>query len=323
MIRSLSPPFAAVVFLSAFSTLFAQDVEELPAPNPIEIKPADENVPRAVVAGEDAELEIPNVQLSLIQNTFIAAPVAGVVKSVAVHEGARVLNNDILVTLNSDQARRELVAAQASLRAAKIKSGNDVDQRYAQRTLAVRETELGQAELANSTYAGAVSENEIQQLQLEVDQAALAIEQAEHQLQISAAEATEKDAAVQISKTLVEQHTVRTQVDGMVVEVDTEIGEWVEAGKPIVRVISLDPIRVECLIDGQKYGSELVGRDVTFSPALGIEVKNDPTFSGKVDFVSPEMHPVTGQIRLWATIRNSKEILKAGMRGTLRIASAK
>lgn len=284
-------------------------VEELPAP---EAQPD-------VVPGDTA-LEIRDVQISLIQNVFVAAPVAGVVSSISVSEGDRVLSNEVLVKLNSDQASRELVAAKAALTAARIKSDNDVDRRYAQRTLSVRETEFQQSQIANDLYAGAVSDNEVQQLRLEVDQAALAIEQADHQLAIAAAEAREKEAALEISQTLVEHHTIRTAVDGQVVEVDTEVGEWVEAGKPIVRVISLDPIRVECFVDGRLYGQELVGRAVTFTKAPAAAKDNETTFTGKVVFVSPELHPVTGQARLWATLRNPGERLRAGMRGTLKVA---
>ena len=53
----------------------------------------------------------------------------------------------------------------------------------------------------------------------------------------------------------------------MITEIDVEPGEWVEAGKPIIRIISLDPLRAECFIDGRRFGSELVGHVVRFHPS--------------------------------------------------------
>ena len=103
----------------------------------------------------------------------------------------------------------------------------------------------------------------------------------------------------------------------MVTQIDVSPGEWVEAGKPVVRVISLDPLRIECFVDGRKYGRELVGRRATFVVA-GNDEKLE--LKGKVSFVSPELQPVTGQVRLWATVANPGGKVGSGASGSLTIA---
>ncbi len=261
-------------------------------------------------------LEVDEAQVSLIQNAFIAAPMPGVVAKVDVSEGDEVQVGTRLVLLSDDQARSELQAAQAAYEAARLVADNDVDQRYAQRTLEVRQREFEQSQIANNNFRGAISETELEKLRLVVDQSRLAIEQAAHDQNIAGATAAEKLAAVKIAKERLELHGIETLVAGFVSEVDVQPGEWVEAGKPIVRVIALDPIRVECFIDGKTLGSELVGHPVRFFPA---DAKDDQSVTGKVTFVSPELHPVTGQVRLWATIRNADRKIRAGMRGRLVI----
>ena len=145
-------------------------------------------------------LEIDGAQISLIQNTYVAAPIAGVVASVDVNEGDRVDVGRSLVRLRADQAESELLAAQSAYEAARLESANDVDERYARRTLEVRQRELMQSQEANRSFVGTVSETEIEKLKLVVDQSRLAIEQAEHQRMVASATAAEKQAVVQIAK---------------------------------------------------------------------------------------------------------------------------
>ena len=274
---------------------------------------------RAQPPSATGEIEIEDTQVSLIQNTFVAAPIAGVISVVAVAEGDPVKAGTLLVQFDDEQAQTELEAARASYEAARIESDNDVNTRYAKRTLEVRQRELEQSLAANQQFEGAVSESEIMKQRLVVDQSRLAIEQAEHDMMIARARAKEKLASSRIVEARLRKHGVRTTVSGTVVEVAVEPGEWVEAGKAIVRIISLDPIRIECFVDGRKCGSELVDRTVKFFPVGESDAEEAKPLTGQVTFVSPELHPVTGQARLWATIKNPTGKARAGMRGRLVI----
>jgi macrolide-specific efflux system membrane fusion protein len=266
-------------------------------------------------------IEIADAQVSLIQNTFVAAPIAGVVAEVLVAEGDQVESGRRLVQFDEEQAQTELEAARAGYDAARLQSDNDVSERYATRTLEVHQRELQQSMEANSQFTGSISETEIAKQQLVVDQSRLAIEQAQHDLKIARARAVEKLAVMKIVEARVRKHGVQAKVAGTVAEVAIEPGEWVEAGKPIVRVISLNPIRVECFVDGRMYGPELVGRGIEFFLADTASAESETSLRGKVTFVSPELNPVTGQARLWATIDNPKLAARAGMRGRLVIRS--
>ncbi len=270
-------------------------------------------------------IKIPDAQVSLIQNAFIASPIAGVVQKVNVAEGASVKENQILIQLDAENVQTELDSAIAALKASEIESNSDVDARYARRAMESHIRELTQTEQANSRFAGAVSDTEIEKLRLVVDQAKLSIEQAEHKQQIAKAHTIEKESSVKIAKQRVADHAIRASVGGQVAEITVEPGEWVEVGKPLVRVISLDPIRIDCFIDGRKHGVEFLGREVEFVcsdlPTENGKPNRRATFKGKVVFVSPELHPVTGQVRLWATVSNPEQKLRSGMRGEISIKS--
>tara|TARA_R110002049_G_scaffold4601_6_gene32851 strand:+ start:24749 stop:25675 length:927 start_codon:yes stop_codon:yes gene_type:complete len=269
---------------------------------------------------EITDLKVNGAQVSLIQNTFVASPIAGVVSQVNVVEGVRVQSGVCMVQLDDQHARTEVAAARAKLQAAQLESSNDIDQRFAERTLEVRRQELQASLQANQRYAGAISDTEIERLKLVVDQSQLAIEQAKHELAVARARAGEQQAALEIAQAMLDKHAIKTTVDGIVAEVAIEPGEWVEPGTPIVRVIALDPIRVECFVDGRSYGPELVGARVKFYPDLGTKAKDSLLpLTGEVAFVSPEVHAVTSQARLWATIRNPNHRIRAGLQGRLVI----
>lgn len=273
------------------------------------------------------QIVIENAQASLKQDTAIASPISGMVQSVGVREGSQSDPGQSLIRFEDSEAQAEFVASRAAFEAARVEADNDVDARYARRTFEVNQRELQQSEKANQSYAGAVSGTEIEKLRLTVDQAALAIEQAEHERNVAEARVREKSAAVKIATARLSKHHVKSPVSGMVAEISVEPGEWVEQGTPLMRIITLDPLRVECFIDGRKFGQELVDRPVTFalgfSPGQATErdLPTPPnlTLTGVVTFVSPELNSVTGQTRLWAELANPDGKARAGMQGKLTI----
>ena len=318
---TLFPAISAFVLvlgsiLGSAGFLAAQGIPLGSAAPPLAPHAASELAPPTVESGR--EILLGDAQLSLIQNTLIASPMPGIVEAVTVKEGDRVRVGQAMVRLNADQVATELRAAQAAYEAAQMKAGNDVDARYAKRTLEVRQRELQQNREANEGFAGAISDTEIAKLELVVDQSQLAIEQAEHDLQVAAAAAREKEAAVEIIQARLNKHSIAAAVTGTVVEVAVEAGEWIEAGKPVVRLITVDPIRAECFVNAQEQGANLVGREVQFT----FTGKKAQVLRGVVVFVSPEVHPVTGQARLWATLKNPQKIARAGMQGTLVVKAS-
>ncbi len=285
-------------------------------------------------------------QLSLTSNLVIASPHPGIIASMAVKEGDFVREGDRLAQLDAEIAEAELVAAEAAYEAARLQSVNDVDRQFAIRSLEVRVKELEQSEIANRRYSGSVTDSELAKLRLVVEQSRLAIEQATQEQRIAEATADEKAAAMRIAQARLNKHRLLAPISGIVAEVPAEVGAWVEPGKPVVRLISLHPIRVECFVDGRQYGPELVGHRVEFRleqsglpntdndslelatdelPSPRDESKSDKTslHTGKVVFVSSELHPVTGQARIWAELENTNYELRAGMIGKLDVLEDK
>jgi macrolide-specific efflux system membrane fusion protein len=302
----------AIVLLS---TLEATGQTGSGGADPLVFPPDPTNRSEGTEAGA-RQVTFADARTVLMQNTLVSTPIAGVVASVDVREGDRVTADSTLLRIRGDLAEQELLAAKASLDVARLESASDIHLRSARRMLDLHRLAMRQSRLANETYPGVVSDMELEKIQLDADRATLTIEQAEHQQAIAAADAVAKAAAVAIAQTRRDRHTLRAGVTGMVAEVGIEPGEWTAAGHPIIRILSLDPIRIECFIDGQRHGRELIGRDVVFVPD---GERKKTRLKGKITFVSPERDPVSGQVRLWATMNNPDGRVGSGVPGELVI----
>ncbi|QEG42829.1 efflux RND transporter periplasmic adaptor subunit [Roseimaritima ulvae] len=265
------------------------------------------------VAGED--FQIVDAQVTLAGDITIAAATPGIVADIAVTEGQSLEPDALIAQLDDRHAQAELRAAMESLQVAILESENDVDLRYAEMTLAVHQKEYEHSQSANTRFAGSVSQSELRRLQLVVDQAKLRIEQARRDREIRQAKVAELQAGADAARQVVAQHTIHSPTSGVVAQRMVDPGEWVAAGDPVVRVIDLSHFRIEGFVDQADAAKLTAGMEVRFVPHNASEVE----YPGVIQFVAAELHPVTGQARLWAEVGNHDGKLQAGMRGTLHV----
>ena len=82
-------------------------------------------------------------------------------------------------------------------------------------------------------------------------------------------------------------------------EVDVRMADLLE-DKHRTRNIR-DKLRAEGFLPAEQASPELVGKRVTFVSTVG---QQSMQATGKLRFVSPEMDPVTRQVRVWAALDN-------------------
>ncbi len=250
---------------------------------------------------------------SLIQNVTIAANIAGQVVSLPFAEGDVVAAGDVLVQLNDLAARADYQAAQKAADAAELKASNDVNVRYAQRTMEVSQAEYQKSEAANRQYEGTISNTEMNRLKLVVDQGLLSMEQAVFDQRVAKAEAQEKASLVEAALIRVQEHSIKAPVSGMIAEQMIQVGQHVEGGEPLLRVIDLKTLRIECLV------SEDLARTLTSGMPVDFLFDGDQVVAGHIEFVSPEVHPVTHEVRVTAKVNNDEQRLRPGTHGKLRL----
>ncbi|MCL4221976.1 MAG: efflux RND transporter periplasmic adaptor subunit [Phycisphaerales bacterium] len=228
-----------------------------------------------------------------IGRSQLAAQEPGLVIEVLVDEGARVKQGDVVARLDPEGLELDLVEAKASVLAAEAKVAEEEalsaqaarDRDRIREMLALESGSKPELDRAESQAAAEAA-------RLEQARAQLAIEQARQRL---------------IEKRLGDLE-IRAPFSGRVTEKFTEVGQWVQAGSPVVEVVSLDPVEIRVDVP-ERFVSRVIQAETVsvMLPGVGQEV------SARVIAVIPrgDMRSRLFPLRLLAD--NPEELIKPGM----------
>lgn len=128
-------------------------------------------------------------------------------------------------------------------------------------------------------------------------------------LDAAEAQAKEADAQVENIRATLEKKTIRAPFAGRLGIRTVNLGQFLATGDPITTLQTLDPVYANFSLP-QQHNSVL-------KPGVSVRVTTDAapdvTFAGTINAISPEIDPVTRNVRVQATIRNVDEQLRAGM----------
>ena len=269
----------------------------------------------AVSAAE--EVQVSSVLIKLMEQVEVPAREAGVLTEIQVHEGDMVSLGAPLAQIEDGDAQLDKRRAELELTAARKQADNDVKVRYAKKSLEVSESELRRALDSSKRLAQSVSQSELDQLKLEVQRNTLEIEEAQLELDVAKTACALRENDVAIAEFAISQRRIAAPLVGFVAELLRQRGEWVQPGQPILRLLRLDRLRAEGLVSAQAAGNDLNGRAVKLS--VDVDGSGPKQFDGKIVFVSPEIDPVNGQVRVWAEIENPRLQLRPGLHGSMVI----
>jgi multidrug efflux pump subunit AcrA (membrane-fusion protein) len=240
---------------------------------------------------------------------------------------------------------------EVALKIAETEAETDVPVQVATAETKMRQLELQRAQSSKDTFDGSISASQIDRLKTAVRKGELEVLQAQtnhriDQMKPDAERAAIEQKAEEIARyqTLVEQEqknltvarinqrihsndvamaelelehrNIRAPFDGVIVKVERHVGEWVEPGAPVGRVIDLKTLRAEGFLQAQQASINLVGRPVT----IELQSVYEPVqLRGKITFVSPQVDPVNQQVRFWAEFENADIRALPGMNASLVI----
>jgi multidrug efflux pump subunit AcrA (membrane-fusion protein) len=264
-----------------------------------------------------SDIQIPNALVKLIDQLDLPARQAGTIAQLDVQEGARVKEGTVLARVEDTEARFAEERAKVELQIAAQNAASDVAVRSAERTLVAARAELKRAEEARSKLRDLVTESEMDKLRLATDQATLAIEKAQHEQAVAQLQRDLKRVEADFSARKVALHQAVAPFPGVIVQIHKHLGDWVEPGDKLLRLIRLDRLRTEAFLDASAATPGLEGRTVTLTVEQG--GKPAAVYPGKLIFVSPEIDPINRSVRVLAEFENPNLTLQPGMRGTLTI----
>jgi macrolide-specific efflux system membrane fusion protein len=269
-------------------------------------------------AGAAEPIPVESVLIRLIEEVEVPAQEEGLLAEVLVKEGDRVRRGDLLARLDDETAQVAVERASTEVAIAERKAGNDVSVRFARKATEVAQAELARAKESIQKYPKSISDTEIDKLTLTVDRSRLEIEQAEHLLGVERLTQQLKQqerAAAQLS---LERRKMLAPIDGVVVEVNARPGEWMEPGEKVLRILRMDRLRAEGFIAANQISLGLLGSAARVT--VDLPSRKGFTVTGQVVFVSPEIDPVNGQVRVWVEIENPDLLLRPGLHAKMGIA---
>jgi len=139
----------------------------------------------------------------------------------------------------------------------------------------------------------------------------LAADKTLSQAELDTAEATlkENQAKADTISASIAKKIIRAPFSGQAGIRMVNLGEFLEAGKPIVSLQSLTPIYADFSLPQQELAQ--------LKPGLAVQVTTDTFpdkfFSGILTAINPELDATTRSVRVQATIPNADQLLRAGM----------
>ncbi|MCU0712732.1 MAG: efflux RND transporter periplasmic adaptor subunit [Pirellula sp.] len=268
-------------------------------------------------ATESIKLE--GAMLKTIDSTAVSAQVAGVLSDATLKEGALVKKGQSLAKIHDASVRMKLQQLKLQLDIARFKKDNTIDKQVASKNREVAEKEYERAVLANQRVPNTYPLNEVDRLKLVAERSRLEEERADYNMQMAALEAEVTSSEYTQTEELLSRHSIVSPVEGLIVAVEKKLGEWVEPGTEVYRIVRTDTLRIEGLIPVSVDDGNLIGRTAKIELIRG---ENRDYFFGKVAFVSPDVNPVNSLVRVFVEVDNPGRKLRPGLQVRAEIIPA-
>jgi len=257
--------------------------------------------------------------LKTVEVTSVAAQVQGLLSNVSVREGDRVKIQSPLAAIQSTATELQLQRSKVALDVAQKNFENTIDIELARKTFAVAQNEYLRAIEANKRVEDVYPAIEINRLELVRDRANLEIDRSRYAKEISQLELAKIQIEYRQLEDLLDKHNLRAPVSGMVVALEKRVGEWVEPGTVVLRLVEIDRLRIEGFMQAEQADSGLLNTEAQVE--LQLSGKTIQT-TAKLVFISPEVNPINSQVRVHLDVDNRDGKLRPGLRPKVWIPAA-
>ena len=222
----------------------------------------------------------------------VGSPVIGVIQSIA-KRGDKVRKGAVLAVLRSDIDRAALSVAQSRAAADAEEKAAVANYDFSKQRRVRAEELLRKEFVSKQALDQAIAEDEVAKQKLS---------QAREQRRILLREAA-------LAQQRLEERTIRSPIDGIIVERYLTAGERVEE-KPLLRVVKIDPLRIEAILPSALYGAIPLGTTARIQP----ETPNSTPVTATVTLVDKVLDAASGTFRVRLQLPNPDGAVPAGLR---------
>lgn len=233
----------------------------------------------------------------------LPATEAGLIAEWNVTVGQPIAADTLVARLDDRSLKVRSHAALLRLTAAQEKAADDVELRYAQTAKAEAQAELESSRAVYNESSGAVPLTNIRRLRLAVERAELEVARAHQTARQVQIESDLRAADVALLEDTLRRYSLISPIDGVVLQVYKQRGEWVAAGEAVARLARLDRLQVQALLSADMcLPNDCLNQPVAVSwldPTSG----NKLYLRGRVTAVLPQ-RLAGGRYRIQAEIVN-------------------
>lgn len=270
---------------------------------------------------------VPHGLVTAFDDIRVPAREPGTLITLQVRGGEQVRYGDILGEIDNRDALAKRKIAEGELTVATTQAESTAELEAAQKAAEVSKVEMDQNVQIRLKNPDAVSDLDMRRSRFQYDRALAQIKVAEVDRVVAQLTTVVKGTQVEAADNELERRRIHAPQNGVVVEVFKHVGEWVQPGEAIMRVVRLDRVRVE----GFVLADEATPSDVAGKPVeVTVHLSRGKTevVRGVISFVSPLVEGTgrSRQFRVWAEVENRQiaghYVIQPGASADLRIDTA-
>jgi membrane fusion protein (multidrug efflux system) len=255
--------------------------------------------------------------------TDVAAESAGRVLAVNVERGSVVRAGAVLARLDGEDARHQLLEAEAiegqTMAKLGLTPGAAFDPAQTPDARKARAT-MERAEADYRRYQTLVEGGFVSREAYELRRADYLTSRAQYDAELNNARQLYQTllaqrARVGIARKAARDADVRAPWDGLVAEKHVQPGQWVQRGTRIATLVRTDPLRVELAVPETAVAAVRRGQRVAFH----VQAQPDRTFEGSIAYVGPSLRADSRALVVEALVPNREGRLSPGLFATARI----
>ena len=225
-----------------------------------------------------------------IDEIDLPAQEAGVIVELKARMGTEVKKGQVIGRVNDKDAQARLKAARAELEMARVQAETDAPVQEALAMVEIAEAEYQNSQQINREQPGAVSLFELRRLEATAKRAHFRAEVARVDQQVARLTVHGREAQVERIQAELERRQLVSPISGVVVQRFRDVGEWVNAGDPVVRLLRMDRLRAEAMVDANKYTpAELLGKRIELVVVIKSPEPSEAVASAGGDAASGEV----------------------------------
>jgi len=267
----------------------------------ISLSPPEIQPPRDLGSG----VTVQDCAVRFAEELNLPSTEAGLIAELSITVGQPIAAGDPIARLDDRALKIRSRAALLRLSAAQEQISDDVELRYAETARAEAIAELDASRAIYNESSGAVPLSNLRRLKLAVERAELEVTRAKKAAKQAQIEIDLRAADVAILDDTMRRYALSSPINGVVLQVFKQRGEWVASGETVVRLARLDRLQVQALMSSDQCSpNECLNQPVSVN-------WTDPISSqklylrGRVTSVQPQ-RLAGGRYRIQAEIVNDR-----------------